>query len=93
VEPVKKLYEAVVSPIAEKRRRLVSPVATGQPGRSTLDVADTSENEQAFGRPGASRGSSAYPKIRFVGLLESRGPGQERGSIRVRNFDASGTLL
>ena len=38
---------------------------------STLDVADTAENEQAFGRPGASRGSSAYPKIRFVGLLES----------------------
>jgi len=34
-------------------------------------VADTVENEQAFGRPGASRGSSAYPKIRFVGLLES----------------------
>ena len=52
-------------------RRLVSPVATGQPGRSTLDVADTAENEQAFGRPGASRGSSAYPKIRFVGLPES----------------------
>jgi Transposase DDE domain len=38
---------------------------------STLDVADTAENEQAFGRPGASRGSSAYPKIRFVGLLEN----------------------
>jgi len=36
-----------------------------------LDVADTAENEQAFGRPGASRGSSAYPKIRFVGLPES----------------------
>jgi DDE family transposase len=36
-----------------------------------LDVADTAENDQAFGRPGASRGSSAYPKIRFVGLLEN----------------------
>ena len=73
VEPVKKLYEAVVAPIAEKRTRgawyrhwrLVSLDG------STLDVADTAENEQAFGRPGASRGSSAYPKIRFVGLLES----------------------
>ncbi len=73
VEPVKKLYEAVVVPIAEKRTRgawyrqwrLVSLDG------STLDVADTVENEQAFGRPGASRGSSAYPKIRFVGLLES----------------------
>ena len=72
-EPLQKLYEAVVAPIAEKRTRgawyrhwrLVSLDG------SALDVADTAENEQAFGRPGASRGSSAYPKIRFVGLLES----------------------
>src|ERR671924_581507 len=72
-EPVKKLYDAVVAPIAEKRTkgawyrhwRLASLDG------STLDVADTAENEQAFGRPGASRGSSAFPKIRFVALLES----------------------
>ena len=38
---------------------------------STLDTADTEENEKAFGRPGASRGSSAFPKIRFVALLEN----------------------
>lgn len=71
--PLKKLYEAVVRPIAEKRTKgawykqwkLVSLDG------STLDVADTVENNKAFGRPGASRGSSAYPKIRFVGLLES----------------------
>jgi hypothetical protein len=73
VEPVKKLYEAVVAPIAEKRTkgawyrqwRLVSLDG------STLDVADTAENEKTFGRPGASRGSSAFPKIRFVALLEN----------------------
>jgi hypothetical protein len=72
-EPVKKLYDALVGPIAEKRTKgawygrwkLVSLDG------STLDVADTAENNKAFGRPGASRGSSAYPKIRFVGLLES----------------------
>ncbi len=72
-EPVKKLYAAVVAPIAGKRTqgawyrqwRLVSLDG------STLDVADTVENEEAFGRPGASRGSSAYPKIRFVALLEN----------------------
>jgi len=72
-EPVKKLYEAVVTPIAEKRTkgawyrqwRLVSLDG------STLDVADTAENDKAFGRPGASRGSSAFPKIRFVSLLEN----------------------
>src|SRR5580693_5281255 len=53
VEPVKKLYDTVVTPIAEKRTkgawfrqwRLVSLDG------STLDVADTAENEQAFGRP------------------------------------------
>jgi len=72
-EPVKKLYDAVVAPIAEKRtkgawyRRWKLVSLDG----STLDVADTAENNKAFGRPGASRGSSAYPKIRFVGLLES----------------------
>ena len=72
-EPVKQLYETIVAPIATQRTRgawyrqwrLISLDG------STLDVADTAENEHAFGRPGASRGSSAYPKIRFVGLLES----------------------
>ena len=72
-EPLRKLYATVVIPIAEKRTRgawyrqwrLVSLDG------STLDVADTAENDRAFGRPGASRGASAYPKIRFVGLLEN----------------------
>jgi hypothetical protein len=72
-EPLKTLYETVVVPIAESRTRgawyrqwrLVSLDG------STLDVADTVENDQAFGRPGARRGSSAFPKIRFVALLEN----------------------
>jgi len=72
-EPMKALYEAVVAPIALTRTkgawfrqwRLMSLDG------STLDVADTAENEKAFGRPGASRGKSAYPKIRFVALLEN----------------------
>jgi hypothetical protein len=34
-------------------------------------VADEKANEEAFGRPGASRGSSAYPQIRFVSLVEN----------------------
>ena len=72
-EPVKALYEAVVAPMAGVRTkgawfhqwRLMSLDG------STLDVADTAENDAAFGRPGASRGNSAYPKIRFVALLEN----------------------
>jgi hypothetical protein len=71
--PVQALYEAVVTPIAETRTkgawyrqwRIVSLDG------STLDVADTKENEKAFGRPGASRGNAAFPKIRFVALLEN----------------------
>jgi hypothetical protein len=73
VDPLKKLYEAVVAPIAEpqtkgawyRQWRLVSLDG------STLDVADTVENDKAFGRPGSQRGSSAFPKLRFVALLES----------------------
>jgi hypothetical protein len=36
-----------------------------------MEVADTQENSVAFGRPGASRGKSAYPQFRFVSLLEN----------------------
>src|ERR1700693_2706094 len=72
-EPLRKLYEAIVEPIATRRTRgawyrewrLISLDG------STLDTADTVENEKAFGRPGASRGSSAFPKIRFAALLEN----------------------
>jgi hypothetical protein len=32
-------------------------------------------NDEAFGRPGASRGDSAYPQFRFVSLVESGTPG------------------
>jgi hypothetical protein len=72
-QPVKALYEAVVAPIAQaqtkgawfRQWRLMSLDG------STLDVADTVENDNAFGRPGASRGNSAYPKLRFVALLEN----------------------
>lgn len=72
-EPLRKLYQTLVAPIAEKRTkgawyrqwRLISLDG------STLDVADTEENEKAFGRPGASRGASAFPKLRFVALLEN----------------------
>jgi Insertion element 4 transposase N-terminal/Transposase DDE domain len=71
--PLQALYDSVVVPIAGpdtrgawyRQWRLVTLDG------STLDVADTAENEKAFGRPGASRGASAYPKIRFVGLLEN----------------------
>jgi len=72
-EPLHKLHDAVVKPIAVRATRgawyrgwrLVSLDG------STLDVADEDVNAAAFGRPGSSRGSSAYPQIRFVSLVES----------------------
>ena len=33
--------------------------------------ADNQDNEKALGRPPASRGSSAYPQVRFVSLVEN----------------------
>jgi len=63
----------VVAPIAVKRtqgawyRDWRSVSLDG----STLDVADNEDNEKAFGRPAASRGSSAYPQVRFVSLVEN----------------------
>lgn len=73
VEPVRQLHDAVVAPIAVpttrgawyREWRLVSLDG------STLDVADEVVNVAAFGRPGSSRGASAYPKIRFVSLVEN----------------------
>ena len=72
-EPLRQLHDEVVRPVAVaatkgawyRSWRLVSIDG------STLDVADEKGNSQAFGRPGASRGESAYPQIRFVSLVEN----------------------
>jgi hypothetical protein len=72
-QPVKQLHDQIVKPIATestkgawyKKWHLVSLDG------STLDVADEKENENAFGRPSASRGSSAFPQLRFVSLVEN----------------------
>ncbi|WP_409525141.1 IS4 family transposase [Nitrincola sp. MINF-07-Sa-05] len=37
---------------------------------STLDMPDEKGNAAYFGYPGASRGSSAFPKLRFVAMAE-----------------------
>jgi len=72
-EPLRQLHDEVVRPIAAQTTRgawyrgwrLVSIDG------STLDVADDPANDEAFGRPGSSRGSSAFPQIRFVSLVEN----------------------
>jgi len=72
-EPMRRLHDEVVSPVAQKGTKgawyrqwqLVSLDG------STMDVADSEANGKAFGRPGASRGRSAYPQLRFVSLVEN----------------------
>jgi len=71
--PLRRLYEQVVQPVATRATkgawyrtwRLVSLDG------SSLDVADTPENGESFGYPGASRGESAFPQLRFVALVEN----------------------
>lgn len=71
--PLRRLYEEVVHPLATRASkgawyrdwRLVSLDG------SCLDVADTAANGADFGRPGASRGESAFPQLRFVALVEN----------------------
>src|SRR5438094_6107287 len=71
--PIERLYREQVVPIAKKitrgawfgRWRVVTLDG------STLDVADSVKNAAAFGRPGASRGRSAYPQTRVVGFVEN----------------------
>jgi hypothetical protein len=72
-EPLRQLHDEWVRPIAVaatrgawyRQWRLVSLDG------STMDVADERDNDAVFGRPGASRGGSAYPQFRFVSLVES----------------------
>ena len=72
--PMKKLYEQLVGPIATINTReayyrkwhLVSIDAT------TMNIADTPENELEFGRPGFSHGdATAFPQMRFCSLVEN----------------------
>ena len=72
-EPLKLLHDRIATPIAVagtkgawfRQWRLVSLDG------STMAVADSPANEEAFGRPGHSRGKAAHPQIRLVSLVEN----------------------
>ena len=72
-EPLQQLHDEVVAPIAVRRTQgaWYRQWRTVSLDGSTLDVADESGNDQEFGRPAASRGTSAYPQVRFVSLVEN----------------------
>ena len=91
--PVRQLHDEVVQPIAVARTkgawyrqwRLVSVDG------STLDIADEKRNEETYGRPGASRGSSAYPQVRLVSLVE--GGTHVLFGTRMGSYDTSEIAL
>jgi hypothetical protein len=70
---LRELFRAVARPIATAQTpsaflgglRLMAIDGT------TIDVADTPENERAFGRPTTRRGEGAFPQIRVLALIET----------------------
>ena len=72
-EPLRQLHDELVRPVARRGTRGAWYRAwrLASLDGSTLDVADEKVNEEAFSRPGTSRGASAYPQIRFVSLVEN----------------------
>lgn len=71
-EPIEALYKTV-GPIATKKTRgawFGSWRVVALDG-FIVDVAESEENEEAFGRPGSSRGRSAYPQVRVLGFIEN----------------------
>lgn len=72
-EPLRHLYAQVVRPIAteETRGAWYREWRTVALDGTTLETADTDENEKAFARPYSERGQSATPRIRVVGLVET----------------------
>lgn len=71
--PLQQLHDELVGPIArtETRGAWYRAWRLVALDGSTFDVADTRENVKAFTRPAASRGTSAYPQLRLVSLVES----------------------
>jgi hypothetical protein len=72
-DPLRQLFERVARPCAEpgtpgawyQGHRLVSLDGT------TIDLPDTPELEERFGRPAASRGVSSFPQLRLLTLTET----------------------
>lgn len=70
---LREVFQAVARPIATVQTpgaflgglRLMAIDGT------TIDVADTPENDQAFGRPTTKRGDGAFPQIRVLALIET----------------------
>jgi hypothetical protein len=72
-EPMKALHDQVVRPMAvrETKGAWYRSWRLATLDGSTLAVRDTQANREAFGKPGASRGQSGFPQLRFVSVVEN----------------------
>jgi len=74
-EPLELLFRAVAVPLASESTRgaFYRGLRLMSIDGTCLDVADTPQNEVAFGRPGTGRGQGvgAFPQLRMVALAES----------------------
>jgi hypothetical protein len=74
-EPLELLFRAVAAPLASQPTRgaFYRGLRLMSVDGTCVDVADTPQNEAAFGRPGSSRreGGGAFPQLRLVALAES----------------------
>lgn len=74
-EPLELLFRAVAAPVGGEATRgaFYRGLRLMSLDGTCVDVADTPENDRAFGRPGSSRrkGGGAFPQLRVVGLAES----------------------
>lgn len=74
IEPLRALFQTTVRPLATDKTRgaWYRGLRLVAMDGATLDVPDTAENDEHFGRPGSSRGEGkgAFPQIRLVGVAE-----------------------
>src|SRR5919199_634483 len=70
---LRELFHAVARPIATARTRgaFLGGLRLMALDGTTLDVADTPENDRAFGRPTTGRGTGAFPQVRVLALIET----------------------
>lgn len=70
---LREVFQAVAGPIAtaQTASAFLGDLRLMAIDGTTLDVADTPENDRAFGRPTTKRGAGAFPQLRVLALIET----------------------
>ena len=86
--PLEKMYAEQIHAIGKKEKSggMYNDLRIVAIDGSTLDISDEKVNAQHYGYPSTSRGSTAYPQLRFVALAECAThviSGAEMGACRL----------